>query len=319
MEDRYFTVMIVPEKKARVRKIVIPKILLNIVLACGMFSAVLLSYIVLDYFSLLHNANQADDIRLENAKLVSEVERLQSKMVAMNDSLDRINLFAKKLKVITNYQGQNDDVIEEQVELGIGPLTADEVVFRENEEILSELGEIQPKNVTDSSEFIGKVDKQIEALNSKANFEEQSLVNLKSFLDDQEDVLSATPSIWPTRGWVSSNFGYRRSSFTGDVHLHKGIDIATRPGTDVKASADGVVVEAGFRPDYGKVIVIDHGYSISTLYGHNSALTVAPGQKVKRGERIAKVGNTGRSTGAHLHYEVRVNDRPVNPSNYLLN
>lgn len=318
MEDRYFTVMIVPEKKTRVRKFVIPKIFVKIAIAWGIISSVILSYIVLDYFSLLHSINQTDDVRIENAKLVSEVGRLQSKMISMNDSLDRINIFAKKLKVITNYQG-HPDVVEEQPELGIGPLTADEVAFRENEEILSELGEALPIEASDSTRSIGKIDKQIQALAAKQNYEEESLVDLKSYLDDQADLLGSTPSIWPANGWVSSTFGYRRSAFTGDVHLHKGIDIASQPGTDVIASADGVVAEAGYRPDYGNVVIIEHGYKLSTLYGHNSKLTVNVGQKVKRGERIAKVGNTGRSTGAHLHYEVRINETPVNPTNYMLN
>lgn len=318
MKYRYFTISISPEKRRVSRKIKVSTALLKWTAIGSVILFLVLSYIVIDYFSLLGRVSSTDEILVENTKLLSEVERIRAKLVSMNDSLDRINLYAKKLKSITNYQGTVPQP-EGDPKLGTGPLTADEVAFKENEEILKELVLPREKKAEDASLFINSIDKQIDALHFKANFQERSLSDLKLFFDDRESVLRSTPSIWPTGGWLSSKFGPRRSSITGDVHLHKGIDIATNYGTDVRASADGIVVEAGYRPDYGKVVVLSHGYNLTTLYGHNSVINVQEGQKVKRGDKIARVGNTGRATGAHLHYEVRLKGRPVNPINYLLN
>ena len=318
MKNRYFTITIAPEKKRVSRKIKVS----SSVLKWGAISSVVLflvlSYVVTDYFSILSRVSNTDEILLENTRLLSEIERIQAKLVSMNDSLDRINLYTKKLKSITNYQGEVAQP-DEFLKLGVGPLSAEEVAFKENEEILKPLMLPREKEIEDSSLLINSVNKQMEALHFKANFQEKSLSDLKVFFDDQESILRSTPSIRPTKGWLSSKFGLRRSTITGDVHPHKGIDIATNFGTDVRAPADGIVIEAGYRPDYGKVVVLSHGYHLTTLYGHNSLITVKEGQKVKRGDKIAKVGNTGRATGAHLHYEVRLKGKPVNPVNYLLN
>ena len=142
---------------------------------------------------------------------------------------------------------------------------------------------------------------------------------LVEYLEDQKSLLASTPSIWPVRGWLTSTFGYRTSPFTGRREMHKGLDIATRSGTPIIAPADGLVVFSGREGGFGNMIVIDHGYGITTRYGHCSALDAKLGQKIKRGDVIARVGNTGRSTGPHVHYEVAVNGVPVNPSRYILN
>ncbi|MGR3759600.1 DUF5930 domain-containing protein [Roseobacteraceae bacterium NS-SX3] len=115
----------------------------------------------------------------------------------------------------------------------------------------------------------------------------------------------------------SSGYGYRRDPKTGGRRLHKGSDFAGRTGTDIFATADGVVTHAGWQSGYGKLVKIRHAYGIETRYAHNSKIRVKPGQRVSRGDHIADMGNTGRSTGTHLHYEVRVNGKPVNPMIYI--
>ena len=115
----------------------------------------------------------------------------------------------------------------------------------------------------------------------------------------------------------SSGFGYRRDPKTGGRRLHKGSDFAGRTGTDIFATADGIVTHAGWQSGYGKLVTIQHAFGIETKYAHNSNLRVKVGQRVSRGDHIADMGNTGRSTGTHLHYEVRVNGKPVNPMIYI--
>ena len=129
--------------------------------------------------------------------------------------------------------------------------------------------------------------------------------------------LADAPSIWPIEGRVTSSFGEREDPFNGEGAFHSGIDIGASYGAPVRASADGEVIEAGMASGYGREVELDHGHDVQTLYGHLSAIAVIPGQHVLRGQVIGYVGLSGRSTGPHLHYEVRVHKVPVNPYKYL--
>lgn len=148
----------------------------------------------------------------------------------------------------------------------------------------------------------------------KARFED-----LQPELVSLNERLKHTPSGWPVRGYITSSFGPRRHPITGAIQLHRGVDIAAPLGAQVIATADGRVTYAGWSAGYGNMVIIDQGYGIKTVYGHNSRILVKAGQRVQRGQAVALVGNTGLSTGPHLHYEVRVNDRAVDPVQYLRN
>jgi murein DD-endopeptidase MepM/ murein hydrolase activator NlpD len=128
---------------------------------------------------------------------------------------------------------------------------------------------------------------------------------------------NSAPNLWPVEGQVTASFGERIDPFNGEGAFHSGVDIGSSYGHSVVAPADGVVVFADSMGGYGKAIVIDHGHGISTRYGHLSGFAVTPGQHIHRGDTIGFVGSSGRSTGPHLHYEVRINDTPVNPYKYL--
>lgn len=129
--------------------------------------------------------------------------------------------------------------------------------------------------------------------------------------------LAAAPNLWPVDGHITGSFGERIDPFNGEGAFHTGIDIATNYGSPVIAPADGVVVFAGMESGYGRMVVINHTQGVTTRFAHLSAFTVVSGEQVHRGETIAYVGDSGRSTGPHLHYEVRINDTPVNPYKYL--
>jgi hypothetical protein len=130
---------------------------------------------------------------------------------------------------------------------------------------------------------------------------------------------SSTPSIWPLHGVITAGFGQRMDPFTGEGTFHTGVDIAAPAGTPIRAAADGILFHAGPDAGYGNEALIDHGYGLTTKYGHLRTLTVVMGQEVSRGQIIGTVGMTGRTTGPHLHYEVLVGGTPVNPVNYLHN
>lgn len=130
-------------------------------------------------------------------------------------------------------------------------------------------------------------------------------------------MLANAPSLWPVTGTITSSFGEREDPFNGEGAFHSGIDIATAYGDPVRATADGEVLKAAFGNGYGREVLIDHGNGIQTLYGHLSGFAVTAGERVSRGQVIGYVGTSGRSTGPHLHYEVRIHDTPVNPHKYL--
>ncbi len=136
-------------------------------------------------------------------------------------------------------------------------------------------------------------------------------------VERREALAGATPSIWPTHGWLTGSFGGRSDPFTGEPGYHQGIDISTDKGQPVVAPADGTVEAAAYTGDYGNLITLKHRFGLATRYGHLSAFAVKPGDQVKRGDTIGYVGSTGRSTGAHLHYEILVNGQLINPLQLL--
>ncbi len=146
---------------------------------------------------------------------------------------------------------------------------------------------------------------------------ENELRHIKDVFDRNQVKLSSTPSGWPVRGYITDGFGVRRSPFGGGYENHAGLDIATNHGTAIESTADGIVIYAGMHGGYGNIVVVDHGYGITSRYGHMSKIDVQVGQHVTRGKMIGAVGSTGRSTAPHCHYEVRLHDRPVNPLNYI--
>lgn len=136
-------------------------------------------------------------------------------------------------------------------------------------------------------------------------------------VEQREQLAAATPTIWPTHGWLSAGYGTRADPFTGEPDFHNGLDISADRGRPVYATADGTVESAGRNGDYGNLIVLQHAFGIVTKYGHLSKFAVARGQRVRRGDLIGLVGATGRATGPHLHYEVTVNGRLLNPLRLL--
>jgi murein DD-endopeptidase MepM/ murein hydrolase activator NlpD len=163
-----------------------------------------------------------------------------------------------------------------------------------------------------------KLDQQKEKLKFKFNLQESSFSELQKIAVHKSDELTHIPAISPINGRIVSGFGYRADPFHGHAHFHAGIDIVAAMGTPIRCVADGVVRVSG-TPEYGYglQIEIDHGYGYVTKYAHLSSMLVSPGQKVKRGQTIALSGNSGYSTGPHLHYEVIKNGTKVDPSAYI--
>ena len=166
--------------------------------------------------------------------------------------------------------------------------------------------------------LVGWARGEIAALDAEIGLRERGFRSLQTFFDRRTALLAATPTILPVKGWLSTPFGYRTSPFTGAREFHEGIDVAAGSGTPIRATAAGTVRFAGGLGTYGNVVVVDHGYGFTTLYAHNSANRVRSWQHVDRGEVIAYVGSTGRTTGPHVHYEVHVQGVPADPLRYAI-
>jgi len=162
------------------------------------------------------------------------------------------------------------------------------------------------------------VNQDLTALGQEINSQARSLRELKAYLDDKVATLASTPTILPVKGLITAGYGYRKSPFTGQREFHEGLDIAAPYGTPILATADGIVSFAGPLVAYGNVVFIDHGHGFATFYGHTSTTRVREGQRVRRGDIIAYIGTTGRTTGPHVHYEVHVDGVISNPLKYAI-
>lgn len=178
--------------------------------------------------------------------------------------------------------------------------------------------EDQEKESAELREDFAKLHMAFDSILQHALTVELDVQSLTSALLDQKDYLDSMPTLKPTNGWYTSGFGVRNSPFTGKSAMHEGLDLANHLGSAIVAPASGVITYAAPRPGYGNLITVEHGYGIQTQFGHVSRSYVKVGEKVKRGQKIGAVGNTGRSTGPHVHYEVRVNGIPVDPYYYIL-
>jgi murein DD-endopeptidase MepM/ murein hydrolase activator NlpD len=168
-----------------------------------------------------------------------------------------------------------------------------------------------PAALTSPEDTFGVLRDMLGALDSR-------LRSVRNVVDRREALAHATPSIWPAHGWLTGYKGGRSDPFTGEAGYHQGIDISTDKGQPVYATADGTVASASYSGDYGNLIILQHGFGLSTRYGHLSAFTAQTGQKVRRGQVIGYVGSTGRSTGAHLHYEILANGQVLDPLQLLI-
>ena len=166
-------------------------------------------------------------------------------------------------------------------------------------------------------DWLGSLDERATHLGADAEERVESLAQLLDQLEDKQDKLASSPSVWPSKGWLTSRFGARISPFTGRRQMHAGLDIAAASGTPIVAPARGRATFVGTKGPLGRALVIDHGFGVKTMYGHTREIFVKPGETVERGQRIASIGSTGRSTGPHLHYVVEVNGVPRNPLDYI--
>ena len=261
------------------------------------------AYFTQEFFQYQKDKVELAELKREGKIQKVQLEKFNQRVRTFETEMSRLENFEKKLRIITALE-TSPTTREEKWGVG-GPygLSTHSVQTSLDQEINS---------------MLESLDGDLSMLTNQVKMRQVSFQELDEFFKNQKSLLASTPSIWPARGWVTSGFGYRKSPFTGLPEKHEGLDIAARKGSEIRSPADGKVIATGREYGYGNMIKIDHGYGVITRFGHNSKNLVKVGDPVKRGQLIARVGNTGRSTGPHLHYEIIVNGVPINPRNYIL-
>lgn len=275
--------------------------LVFVILASLLFIAVLLLFV---YNITIFTSHRVDKRKLErlnqeNEIVHFEITRIEEEIANLSILIDSLEEYDKKLRTYASLNPIGDDLRS----MGVGGSS-----HFHSAEGLS----------TDVYSDLEGLSKTLDNLLSRSRLQKESFNNIVRYLDEKKFLREHTPSIIPVQGWFMSGFGYRIDPFTGQVKMHEGLDIAAPPGTPIIAPADGTVKFTGERRGFGLTLEIDHGYGYTTLYGHCQRIDVEEGNKVTRGDVVAHVGSTGKSTGPHLHYEVRVSQIPVNPIHYIL-
>ena len=275
----------------------------GILIAASVFILLLLTLFV--YNITVFASHKVDQKRLtqlntENKIVREEIERIEQEFQELTIFIDSLQMYDKQLRAYVSLEPIDDDLRY----MGVGG------------EVMNFYDEVDlPHEVQNN---LANLSTALDNLLARSRLQKKSFNELIAHLEEKRYLRTRTPSIIPVHGWFMSGFGYRLDPFTGRVKMHEGLDIAAPTGTPIIAPADGTVSFVGERHGFGLTIELNHGYGYATLYAHCQRIKTQLGDNVKRGEVIAYVGNTGKSTGPHLHYEVHVSKVPVNPINYIL-
>ena len=306
LASKKVTLLLLPGGARRVRQIEISKVLLFLFPLFVLSGAVVLAAVLIDYIAIKRQipriVDLSADLSKENKHQKEQLATLAREIEEVGKSLDELKKMDDKLRTMVNLESRED---RPQL-LGIGGSEPHS-------------NALSSHNEKAQRQWIRTMHQSITSMKDEVSLQKNEKLQLSDLFETQKSLLSSTPSIWPTRGWVSSPFGGRTSPFTEEKEFHSGLDISTRVYSPIVAPADGVVVEAGTDSGYGRILYISHGNGFHTKYAHLDKTFVKVGQRVKRGQEIATVGNSGRTTGPHLHYEVHLNGLPVNPTRYILN
>jgi murein DD-endopeptidase MepM/ murein hydrolase activator NlpD len=292
------TVMILPRSDGEIKQYSIPIKLLWGVGVFGICFVLVNLFLLADYFDTRVDQARLEKLTWENQLLSQQYTELEQSISNLRQDYGQLVAREDAIRTIFNLP----EIDPEARMLGVGGPTDPEM-----------------EKVTQSTADAMKVAADVDELLRLSKFERERYQEVFDQLVDKRDRLDHTPSIMPTKGYFSRGFGHKDDPFTGFKQFHTGLDIANRKGTPVYATADGKVTSVRVNGGLGKMIAINHGYGFKTRYGHLDKYNIKVGQKVKRGDLIGYMGNTGYSTGPHLHYEVLKNGKPVNPYKYILN
>lgn len=294
-KNKFFTIMIFPGHASKVRRYTFPKIFLKYFTYLSIGIIIISSYFLYNYIEMKGKVWELDSLRMEAEKQRVMIQSFATGMLDIKKQMDRIREMDLKLKHLTGSYSRS----------GQGGSTG--------------IGErLRDLEATKQEGILNQIHEELTILKEEASGRETTLKTLIEFFDRYRYRKSSSPSLWPLKGLITSSFGYRESPFSGKKEFHSGIDISCSSGTPILAPADGFVSYTGYNEGYGRFLEMEHGYGITTIYGHLSKTEVTVGKKVSRGQVIGHTGSSGNTTGPHLHYEVRLHGAPINPFKFIL-
>jgi len=286
----------------------------NWCIGAGLLLIMLLGGVSFGSWQLNDRLGNGPTAEAENAVLRGRLQAIEAQMTRVDQALERVMAQDAKIRTISS-----EDAAARAY--GLEPLSELEFAAAERQglrDLAPLVGEDLGPVTTDGIEgALEALEAGTRELQSSLLDEEASLHEVRSYLDDRSSLVRSHPSVWPVRGWMTSRFGYRNSPHGEGRRLHAGIDIAASRGTVVVAPSDGHVVWSGYHSAYGNLVILDHGYGLSSKYAHLSRVAVRVGQRLSAGDLVGRVGSTGRSTGPHLHFEVHQDGVPTNPLRFL--
>ena len=292
MEKKFYAFLIFPGAHGRLHKIQLPFYIIHMVLALSAVGIMTVAALANSYARMLLKVSNYNNLRSEREALKTQYRTLESTVTSTNAKLDSLQSLAAEVALTYGFGDARRPRFPSAV-LALATQT----------------------NASVDSSFRASV--YAFDLIRRASLDPEGGDLGRGMFSNPLIARTTVPSIWPVRGQITAGFGQRMDPFSGEGAFHAGVDISVPFGTRVEAAADGIVLEAGPESGYGNEILIDHGYGLTTKYGHLSRIFVVVGQVLKRGQVIGAVGMTGKTTGPHLHYEVHVHDTPVNPTKYL--
>ncbi|MBW2268157.1 MAG: M23 family metallopeptidase [Deltaproteobacteria bacterium] len=326
--ERY-SLIVVADETAPIRRFDVRKTVVRRACQAAALVAALALLGLVDYVRVRVEHPELARLRVENAEQRATIESFDEKVAGVSAALRRVEEFERKVRIIANLPGSvaatGDDVMPTGAGADLSGLAGGGIDVEAVPAELPPLDSLGGEEAAPADAAARIVEDErtvrleIEALRLTrvADQRRLSLEELVAGLEDKGTKLVSSPAVWPTQGWLTSRFGTRVSPFTGKRQFHAGIDVAGAAGSDVIATADGKVVYAGKKGPMGNAVILDHGYGLRTHYGHNREVAVKKGERVERGQKIASLGNSGRSTGPHLHYTVELNGKAVNPLDYI--
>ena len=300
MTQKRLTLLFIPHGRSDIREMGISHRAIWMGVTVFMCIVGALAFYTVGYYAKVVHEKELGKLKAEKTELLEYIETMGGNVQSLGKQIDDLIEHGKALRVLANLP----EIDEDTRKVGVGgPL------YEEESTVLS----LSP----DAEFLVSSVQGDLDQLLRETELERVSLTEIEERLTRDQNLRDHTPSIKPCEGYFSSGFGMRRDPFTGRLQMHKGLDISGRTGTAIRVTADGVVEATGYTRGIGRYLIVDHGYGYKTLYGHLSKTTVDRRARVRRNEKIAEMGSTGRSTGPHVHYEVRHNGRAVNPWNYI--
>lgn len=292
MEKKFYTFLVFPGATGKLHKIQVPFYLMHVLAGLSLIGIIALGAMVNSYARMLLKVSDYDNVRSEREALKTQYRTLENVVSQSNAKLSSLQSLAAEVALTYGFgEARRPPLPHAMLALAAQSNSTVESSYRASLYAFNLMETISITPVSDS------------------------MAHRTLFAPDVSGM--TIPSAWPVRGEITGGFGQRMDPLSGEDAFHSGVDISAPAGTEVAATADGVIIFADRESGYGKEILVDHGAGITTRYGHLSQINVVVGQQVTRGQIIGAVGRTGKTTGPHLHYEVRVNQTAVNPSKYL--